>query len=122
MEFRKLLTHRAIRVSIGIPLVAISMSAMLNSTDMDSTLLIIIIFAIVNMIHLVCDKFWSWLMLLPFFVAYIILLWINFFRDYHLLGSKYLVDEYIYTGGLFIGISIILFIMCYLLKPPHKVS
>lgn len=122
MEFRKLLTHRAIRVSIGIPLVAISMSAMLNTTDMDSTLLIIIIFAIVNMIHLVCDKFWSWLMLLPFFVAYIILLWINFFRDYHLLGSKYLVDEYIYTGGLFIGISIILFIMCYLLKPPHKVS
>lgn len=122
MEFRKLLTHRAIRVSIGIPLVAISMSAMLNTTDMDSTLLIIIIFAIVNMIHLVCDKFWSWLMLLPFFVAYIILLWINFFREYHLLGSKYLVDEYIYTGGLFIGISIILFIMCYLLKPPHKVS
>lgn len=122
MEFRKFLTHRAIRVSIGIPLGAISMSAMLNTTDMDSTLLIIIIFAIVNMIHLVCDKFWSWLMLLPFFVAYIILLWINFFRDYHLLGSKYLVDEYIYTGGLFIGISIILFIMCYLLKPPHKVS
>lgn len=122
MEFRKFLTHRATRVSIGIPLVAISMSAMLNTTDMDSTLLIIIIFAIVNVIHLVCDKFWSWLMLLPFFVAYIILLWINFFRDYHLLGSKYLVDEYIYTGGLFIGISIILFIMCYLLKPPHKVS
>lgn len=122
MEFRKFLTHRAIRVSIGIPLVAISISAMLNTTDMDSTLLIIIIFAIVNMIHLVCDKFWSWLMLLPFFVAYIILLWINFFRDYHLLGSKYLVDEYIYTGGLFIGISIILFIMCYLLRPPHKVS
>lgn len=122
MEFRKFLTRRAIRVSIGIPLVAISMSAMLNTTDMDSTLLIIIIFAIVNMIHLVCDKFWSWLMLLPFFVAYIILLWINFFRDYHLLGSKYLVDEYIYVGGLFIGISIILFIMCYLLKPPHKVS
>lgn len=122
MEFRKILTHRAIRVSIGIPLVAISMSAMLNTTDMDSTLLIIIIFAIVNVIHLVCDKFWSWLMLLPFFVAYIILLWINFFRDYHLLGSKYLVDEYLYIGGLFIGISIILFIMCYLLKPPHKVS
>ena len=122
MEFRKILTHRATRVSIGILLVAISMSAMLNTTDMDSTLLIIIIFAIVNMIHLVCDKFWSWLMLLPFFVAYIILLWINFFRDYHLLGSKYLVDEYIYIGGLFIGISIILFIMCYLLKPPHKVS
>lgn len=122
MELRKFLTHRAIRVSIGIPLIAISMSAMLNTTDMDSTLLIIIIFAIVNVIHLVCDKFWSWLMLLPFFVAYIILLWINFFRDYHLLGSKYLVDEYIYTGGLFIGISIILFIMCYLLKPPHKVS
>lgn len=122
MEFRKFLTRRATRVSIGIPLVAISMSAMLNTTDMDSTLLIIIIFAIVNMIHLVCDKFWSWLMLLPFFVAYIILLWINFFRDYHLLGSKYLVDEYIYTGGLFLGISIILFIMCYLLKPPHKVS
>lgn len=122
MEFRKFLTRRATRVSIGIPLVAISMSAMLNTTDMDSTLLIIIIFAIVNMIHLVCDKFWSWLMLLPFFVAYIILLWINFFRDYHLLGSKYLVDEYIYIGGLFIGISIILFIMCYLLKPPHKVS
>ena len=122
MEFRKFLTHRATRVSIGIPLVAISMSAMLNTTDMDSTLLIIIIFAIVNMIHLVCDKFWSWLMLLPFFVAYIILLWINFFRDYHLLGSKYLVDEYTYIGGLFIGISIILFIMCYLLKPPHKVS
>ena len=122
MEFRKLLTHRATRVSIGIPLVAISISAMLNTTDIDSTLLIIIIFAIVNVIHLVCDKFWSWLMLLPFFVAYIILLWINFFRDYHLLGSKYLVDEYIYTGGLFIGISIILFIMCYLLKPPHKVS
>lgn len=122
MVFRKFLTHRATRVTIGIPLVAISMSAMLNTTDMDSTLLIIIIFAIVNMIHLVCDKFWSWLMLLPFFVAYIILLWINFFRDYHLLGTKYLVDEYIYTGGLFIGISIILFIMCYLLKPPHKVS
>ena len=122
MEFRKFLTRRATRVSIGITLVAISMSAMLNTTDMDSTLLIIIIFAIVNMIHLVCDKFWSWLMLLPFFVAYIILLWINFFRDYHLLGSKYLVDEYIYVGGLFIGISIILFIMCYLLKPPHKVS
>ena len=122
MEFRKFLTRRATRVSIGIPLVAISMSAMLNTTDMDSTLLIIIIFAIVNMIHLVCDKFWSWLMLLPFFVAYITLLWINFFRDYHLLGSKYLVDEYIYIGGLFIGISIILFIMCYLLKPPHKVS
>ena len=122
MEFRKFLTHRATRVSIGIPLVAISMSAMLNTTDMDSTLLIIIIFAIVNMIHLVCDKFWSWLMLLPFFVAYIILLWINFFRDYHLLDSKYLVDEYIYIGVLFIGISIILFIMCYLLKPPHKVS
>lgn len=122
MEFRKFLTRRATRVSIGIPLVVISMSAMLNTTDMDSTLLIIIIFAIVNMIHLVCDKFWSWLMLLPFFVAYIILLWINFFRDYHLLGSKYLVDEYIYVGGLFIGISIILFIMCYLLKPPHKVS
>ena len=122
MEFLKFLRHRATRVSIGIPLVAISMSAMLNATDMDSTLLIIIIFAIVNMIHLVCDKFWSWLMLLPFFVAYIILLWINFFRDYHLLDSKYLVDEYIYTGGLFIGISIILFIMCYLLKPPHKVS
>lgn len=121
MEFRKFLTRRATRVSIGIPLVAISMSAMLNTTDMDSTLLIIIIFAIVNIIHLVCDKFWSWLMLLPFFVAYIILLWINFFRDYHLLGSKYLVDEYIYIGGLFIGISIILFIMCYLLKPPHKV-
>lgn len=122
MEFRKFLTRRATRVSIGIPLVAISMSAMLNPTDMDSTLLIIIIFAIVNIIHLVCDKFWSWLMLLPFFVAYIILLWINFFRDYHLLGSKYLVDEYIYIGGLFIGISIILFIICYLLKPPHKVS
>lgn len=122
MEFRKFLTRRATRVFIGIPLVAISMSAMLNTTDIDSTLLIIIIFAIVNMIHLVCDKFWSWLMLLPFFVAYIILLWINFFRDYHLLGSKYLVDEYIYIGGLFIGISIILFIMCYLLKPPHKVS
>ena len=122
MEFRNFLTRRATRVSIGIPLVAISMSAMLNTTDMDSTLLIIIIFAIVNMIHLVCDKFWSWLMLLPFFVAYIILLWINFFRDYHLLGSKYLVEEYIYVGGLFIGISIILFIMCYLLKPPHKVS
>lgn len=122
MEFRKFLTRRATRVSIDILLVAISMSAMLNTTDMDSTLLIIIIFAIVNMIHLVCDKFWSWLMLLPFFVAYIILLWINFFRDYHLLGSKYLVDEYTYIGGLFIGISIILFIMCYLLKPPHKVS
>lgn len=122
MEFRKFLTRRATRVSIGILLLAISMSAMLNTTDMDSTLLIIIIFAIVNMIHLVCDKFWSWLMLLPFFVAYIILLWINFFRDYHLLGSKYLVDEYTYIGGLFIGISIILFIMCYLLKPPHKVS
>ncbi len=101
MEFRKFLTRRATRVSIGIPLVAISMSAMLNTTDMDSTLLIIIIFAIVNMIHLVCDKFWSWLMLLPFFVAYIILLWINFFRDYHLLGSKYLVDEYIYRRVIY---------------------
>ena len=122
MTIREVMHHRAVRVVIGTLLVVISTIAMLNTTDMDSTLLIIIIFAIVNMIHLICDKFWSWLMLLPFFVAYIILLWINFFRDYHLLGSKYLVDEYIYVGGLFIGISIILFIMCYLLKPPHKVS
>ena len=122
MTIREVMHHRAVRVVIGTLLVVISTIAMLNTTDMDSTLLIIIIFAIVNMIHLICDKFWSWLMLLPFFVAYIILLWIGFFSDYHLLGSKYLVKEYVYIGGVFIGISIILLIMCYLLKPPHKVS
>jgi hypothetical protein len=122
MTIREVMHHRAVRVVIGTILVVISTIAMLNSTHIDGTLLALMLFVIVNITHLFCDKLWSWLMLLPFFVAYIILLWINFFRDYHLLGSKYLVDEYIHIGGLFIGISIILFIMCYLLKPPHKVS
>lgn len=122
MTIREVMHHRAVRVVIGALLVVISTIAMLNSTHIDGTLLAFMLFVIVNITHLFCDKLWSWLMLLPFFVAYIILLWINFFRDYHLLGSKYLVDEYIHMGGLFIGISIILFIMCYLLKPPHKVS
>ena len=122
MTIREVMHHRAVRVVIGTLLVVISTIAMLNSTHIDGTLLAFMLFVIVNITHLFCDKLWSWFLVMPFFVAYIILLWINFFRDYHLLGSKYFVDEYVYIGGVFIGISIILFIMCYLLKPPHKVS
>ena len=96
MTIREVMHHRAVRVVIGIPLVVISTIAMLNPTHIDGTLLAFMLFVIVNITHLFCDKLWSWFLVMPFFVAYIVLLWINFFRDYHLLGSKYLVDEYIY--------------------------
>ena len=122
MTIREVMHHRAVRVVIGTLLVVISTIAMLNSTHIDGTLLAFMLFVIVNITHLFCDKLWSWFLVMPFFVAYIILLWVNFFRDYHLLGCKYLVEEYVYVGVLFIVISIILFIMCYLLKPPYKVS
>jgi hypothetical protein len=85
--------------------------------------LAITMFAIANIIHIICDKLWSWLLVLPFIIAYIILLWVNFFSDYYLLGSKYSMGEYTCQGGLFVCISTILLFICYLLKPsPQEVS
>jgi hypothetical protein len=122
MKFRKILKHRAVRLTIGISLVVISMIAMFNATCVDGSLLAIIVFALANVIHLIYDKFWSWLIVLPFIVAYVIMLWIGFFGDYHLLGSKYLMCEYLCMGGLFVCLSIILSIICYLLKPSSQKS
>lgn len=122
MKFKKILKHRAVRLTIGISLVVISMIAMFNATCVDGFLLAIIVFALANVIHLIYDKFWSWLIMLPFIVAYVIMLWIGFFGDYHLLGSKYLMGEYLCMGGLFVCLSIILSIICYLLKPSSQKS
>lgn len=120
MQFKKILTRRATRATISISLVVISIVAMVNALDVSNSLLAITMFAIANIIHIICDKLWSWLLVLPFIIAYIILLWVNFFSDYYLLGSKYSMGEYTCQGGLFVCIGIILLFICYLLKPSSK--
>lgn len=120
MQFKKILTRRATRATISISLVVISIVAMVNAPDVSNSLLAITMFAIANIIHIICDKLWSWLLVLPFIIAYIILLWVNFFSDYYLLGSKYSMGEYTCQGGLFACIGIILLFICYLLKPSSK--
>lgn len=120
MQFKKILTRRATRATISISLVVISIVAMVNAPDVSNSLLAITMFAIANIIHIICDKLWSWLLVLPFIIAYIILLWVNFFSDYYLLGSKYSMGEYTCQGGLFVCIGIILLFICYLLKPSSK--
>ena len=123
MQLKKFLTHRATRTTISISLVVISIVAMVNAPDVSNSLLAIAMFAIANIIHIICGKLWSWLLVLLFIIAYIILLWVNFFSDYHLLGSKYSMGEYTCQGGLFVCISIILLFICCLLKPsPKEVS
>jgi hypothetical protein len=120
MQLKKILTRRATRATISISLVVISIVAMVNAPDVSNSLLAITMFAIANIIHIICDKLWSWLLVLPFIIAYIILLWVNFFSDYYLLGSKYSMGEYTCQGGLFVCIGIILLFICYLLKPSSK--
>ena len=120
MQLKKILTRRATRATISISLVVISIVAMVNAPDVSNSLLAITMFAIANIIHIICDKLWSWLLVLPFIIAYIILLWVNFFSDYDLLGSKYSMGEYTCQGGLFVCIGIILLFICYLLKPSSK--
>ena len=120
MQFKKILTRRATRATISISLVVISIVAMVNAPDVSNSLLAITMFAIANIIHIICDKLWSWLLVLPFIIAYIILLRVNFFSDYYLLGSKYSMGEYTCQGGLFVCIGIILLFICYLLKPSSK--
>ena len=120
MQFKKILTRRATRATISISLVVISIVAMVNAPDVSNSLLAIAMFAIANIIHIICDKLWSWLLVLLFIIAYIILLWVNFFSDYYLLGSKYSMGEYTCQGGLFVCIGIILLFICYLLKPSSK--
>ena len=120
MQLKKFLTHRATRTTISISLVVISIVVMVNAPDVSNSLLAITMFAIANIIHIICDKLWSWLLVLPFIIAYIILLWVNFFSDYYLLGSKYSMGEYTCQGGLFVCIGIILLFICYLLKPSSK--
>ena len=122
MTIREVMHHRAVRVVIGTLLVVISTIAMLNSTHIDGTLLAFMLFAIVNITHLFCDKLWSWFLVMPFFVAYIVLLWIGFFADSSNIGVKYTTMEYIQFGLIFVAISIVLLFVCYLLKPKPQGS
>ena len=115
-----ILTHRALRIAIGVALLLLAIFSMLRATQMSVSLLVVMLFAIVNIMHIICDKFWSWMFVMLYFVGYIILLWIAYFGDCHLVGVKYEVAEYIATGGLFVVITIIAIAVCYLLKPPHR--
>ena len=126
MGFLNFLKHRATRIVIEAIFLAISAVGLFNTianNRIDEVFVFIALFAIANTLHLIFDKLWSWLCVMPFILAYVVFLWINFLSYEHiLLDVKYAMEDYIYFGIFTAGISIVLLFIIYLLKPSAKES
>ena len=126
MGFLKFLKHRATRIVIEAIFLAISVVGLFNTianNQIDEVFVFIALFATANILHLIFDKLWSWLCVMPFILVYEVFLWINFLSfEYMLLHVKDAMEDYIYLGIFTAGISIVLLFIIYLLKPSAKDS
>ena len=126
MGFLKFLKHRATRIVIEAIFLAISVVGLFNTianNRIDEVFVFIALFAIANTLHLIFDKLWSWLCVMPFILAYVVFLWINFLSYEHVYYEiKDTMEDYIYFGIFTAGISIVLLFIIYLLKPRAKAS
>lgn len=126
MGFLKFLKHRATRIVIEAIFLAISVVGLFNTianNQIDEVFVFIALFATANILHLIFDKLWSWLCVMPFILVYEVFLWINFLSfEYMLLHVKDAMEDYIYLGIFTAGISIVLLFIIYLLNPSAKDS
>lgn len=126
MGFLKFLKHRATRIVIEAIFLAISVVGLFNTianNQIDEVFVFIALFAIANTLHLIFDKLWSWLCVMPLILAYVVFSWINFLSFKHVsLHVKDTMEDYIYYGIFTAGISIALLLIIYLLKPSAKDS
>ena len=126
MRVLNFLKHRATRIAIEAIFLAISAVGMFNTIAnyrIDEVFVFIALFAIVNILHLIFDKLWSWLCVMPFILVYVVFSWINFLCYEHVYYEiKYTMEDYIYFGIFTAGISIVLLFIIYLLKPSAKES
>ena len=126
MGFLKFLKHRATRIVIEAIFLAISVVGLFNTianNQIDEVFVFIALFAIANTLHLIFDKLWSWLCVMPFILVYEVFLWINFAAIYSdALDVKYSTENRIYATILVVGLSIALLLIIYLLKPRAKAS
>ena len=124
MGFLKFLKHRATRIVIEAIFLAISVVGLFNTianNQIDEVFVFIALFAIANTLHLIFDKLWSWLCVMPFILVYVVFLWINFLSYEHVYYEiKDTMEDYIYFGIFTAGISIVLLFIIYLLKPSAK--
>ncbi len=126
MGFLKFLKHRATRIVIELLFLAMSAVAMFNTivdNQIDYVLAFILLFATANILHLIFDRLWSWMCVMPFILVYEVFLWINFAAIYSdALDVKYSTENRIYATILVVGLSIALLLIIYLLKPRAKAS
>ena len=126
MGFLKFLKHRATRIVIEAIFLAISVVGLFNTianNQIDEVFVFIALFAIANTLHLIFDKLWSWLCVMPFILVYVVFSWINFLSYEHVYYEiKYTMEDYIYFGIFTAGISIVLLFIIYLLKPSAEES
>lgn len=126
MGFLNFLKHRATRIVIELVFLAMSAVAMFNTivdNQIDYVLAFIVLFAMANILHLIFDRLWSWLCVMPFILVYEVFLWINFAAIYSdALEVKDSTENRIYATIFVAGLSIALLLIIYLLKPRAKAS
>ena len=125
MGFLNFLKHRATRIVIEAIFLAMSAVGLFNTianNQIDEVFVFIALFAIANTLHLIFDKLWSWLCVMPFILVYEVFLWINFLSFKHVFLHEDTMEDYIYFGIFTAGISIVLLFIIYLLKPSAEES
>ena len=126
MGILRFLKHRTTRIVIEAIFLTMSAVGLFNTIAnncVDEVFVFIVLFAIANTLHLIFDKLWSWLCVMPFILVYVVFLWINFLSYEHVYYElKYTMEDYIYFGIFTAGISIVLLFIIYLLKPSAKKS
>ena len=126
MGFLNFLKHRATRIVIEAIFLTMSAVGLFNTianNRVDEVFVFIVLFAIANTLHLIFDRLWSWLCVMPFILVYEVFLWINFIAIYSdALEVKYATENRIYSTIFVVGLSIALLLIIYLLKPRAKTA
>ena len=106
------INHRYVRIAICGLLIILSLFVLSRQMDV-----VILLFLAANILHIIWDRLWSWVVVGFFLLSYIVVVWRGLIEEYDLLYVKYSFDEFA-TFCLFgTIITLIILIVGYILKP-----
>lgn len=106
------INHRYVRIAICGLLIILSLFVLSRQMDV-----VILLFIAANILHIIWDRLWSWVVVGFFLLSYIVVVWRGLIEEYDLLYVKYSFDEFA-TFFLFgTIITLIILIVGYILKP-----
>ena len=106
------INHRYVRIAICGLLIILSLFGLSRQMDV-----VILLFLAANILHIIWDKLWSWMVVGFFLLSYIVVVWRGLIEEYDLLYVKYSFDEFATFFLLGTIITLIILIVGYILKP-----